>query len=325
MIKNKIQALFDPNRYHGWAKEKSYFEGWYYKLLSKDEQYAYAIIPGIAMDEQGKKQAFIQILDGKQHKAEYIKFKFEDFISAEDKFQVSIRNNHFNATSISLDLPQIQGKLQFKNQHPWPSSWYSPGIMGPFSFVPFMQCYHGILSMDHTIEGLLNLERKKMDFTGGKGYMEKDWGRSFPEAYFWLQSNHFKEDRVSLKCSVAKIPWMGTSFVGFIAGFLKGDELIQFTTYNFSRLKHSYADQHKVELLIESPHYRLEIFAERQKATALASPIMGFMDGRIEESMTSILNVKVINKKDKSIFYEGKGRNAGLEVAGDFPQIMTTA
>ena len=61
-------------------KSKNYFEGWYFKLVNHDGSEALAIIPGIAMDEQGNKQAFIQVLDGKRKSARYHKFVFEDFI-----------------------------------------------------------------------------------------------------------------------------------------------------------------------------------------------------------------------------------------------------
>jgi len=74
MLQKKIRSLFHPERYHGWGKSKKYFEGWYYKVLTADEKYAFAFIPGIAMDEEGNKQAFIQVLNGKKQTAEYHKF-----------------------------------------------------------------------------------------------------------------------------------------------------------------------------------------------------------------------------------------------------------
>ena len=41
-----------------------------------------------------------------------------------------------------LDLPNIKGKISFGDLFRWPSNLFSPGIMGPYSFVPFMECYH---------------------------------------------------------------------------------------------------------------------------------------------------------------------------------------
>ncbi|QII81181.1 hypothetical protein G7057_00970 [Jeotgalibaca arthritidis] len=41
----------------------------------------------------------------------------------------------------------------------------------------------------------------------GKGYIEKDWGRSFPKNYIWIQSNHFNDNQRSLFFSYAHIPY----------------------------------------------------------------------------------------------------------------------
>ena len=144
-LKNKIHALFNPEEYHGWGKEKKYFEGWYYKVIDASESTAFAFIPGIAMDENGDQQAFIQVLDGKSLTAKYHKFPASKFIPTALHFSVSIEDNIFEKNRFKLNLPNIKGELIFKQQVPWPSSWFSPGIMGPFSFVPFMQCYHGCL------------------------------------------------------------------------------------------------------------------------------------------------------------------------------------
>jgi tocopherol cyclase len=178
----KFNNLYHPENYHGYKRTKRYFEGWYYKVLTKDEKHAFAFIPGIAMDENGNKQAFIQVLDGINKTADYVKFEALDFIAKPDVFDLNIKNNHFTKSEITLDLEQVKGKLSFKNQVPWSSSLLSPGIMGPFSFFPRMECYHGILSMNHDIEGGITYKGEEIDFTGGRGYMEKDWGRSFPSA-----------------------------------------------------------------------------------------------------------------------------------------------
>jgi hypothetical protein len=322
MLQHKLRALFNPENYHGWGKQKSYFEGWYFKLISKDEKHAIAIIPGIAMDSSGNKQSFIQFLDGKKLTAEYFKFEADDFTANTQVFEVSIANNHFSSTEISLDIPQLKGNIRFKNQVPWPNSWYSPGIMGPFAFVPFMECYHGVLSMDHSIEGTLEIDGKSIDFSGGRGYMEKDWGHSFPSAYVWMQSNHFSKAGVSIKASVANIPWLTGSFVGFIAGLYFDGQLIQFTTYNSSHLIRSFVDEHNVEVVLTNKKYRLELRIVRDDATELASPIQGFMDGRISESMTSSIHVKLVRRKDSVILLDDSGRNLALEVAGNIPEIL---
>ena len=321
-IINKIHAFFNPEQFRGWGKKRRYFEGWYFKVVNNDESRAFAFIPGVAMDRQGNRQAFIQVLDGKRKTAIYHKFDFSRFIPSARKFQLEIGDNRFSEDHIQLDLPGAKGELWFSGNIPWPKPFYSPGIMGPYSFAPFMECYHGIVSMDHAIRGELLVDGARIDFNSGRGYIEKDWGRSFPSAYFWLQTNHFSEPGISLKASVAKIPWMRSSFTGFIAGLWLKNRLIRFTTYNSSVLKRSFADEQKLELVMENKQYRLEILAHRDKATSLASPIQGLMDGRIEESMTAKTEARLFDKRNKCILLDDTGRNSGLEVAGNISEIF---
>ncbi len=316
-----LQALFHPDQYQGWGKSKKYFEGWYYKVVNAEESIALALIPGIAMDAEGRKQAFIQVLDGKKRTADYFKFDVKEFRPKVGVFELAIAQNQFSNESIRLDLPSVKGELFFSDRTAWPKTFFSPGIMGPYTFVPLMECYHGILSMDHRIDGKLLLNGETVDFANGRGYMEKDWGKSFPSAYFWMQTNHFSQPGISLKASVAKIPWMGNSFIGFIAGLWLHDRLIQFTTYNGSKLVQSIADQKVVKLVMENENFRLEICAHREKSTQLAAPILGLMDGRIEESMTSLIDVQLFDRKNNILLLSDTGRNAGLEVAGTINEL----
>ncbi len=321
MIK-RIRSLFYPPEFQGWGKRSRYFEGWYFKLVDPSEKYAFAVIPGVAMDREGKKEAFIQVLDGKHKTADYHRFDYSQFKARPGEFSVSIGSNMFSERSIRVALPGLEGELSFVNNVPWPSKWHSPGIMGPYTFAPFMECYHGIVSMDHGISGELIIRGNAIDFRGGRGYIEKDWGRSFPSAYFWMQSNHFDEPGISLKASVARIPWVTGSFTGFIAGLWLQDKLYQFTTYNGTRLTRSQADQELVHLIMENKRCRLKLRAFRDHATELASPIRGFMQGRIEETMTSAVAVTMVDVTSGHVLFQGSGRNAGLEVAGDIGLIM---
>ncbi|MCG8308138.1 MAG: hypothetical protein MI975_12155 [Cytophagales bacterium] len=318
----KLQSFFNPERFQGWGKRKKYFEGWYYKAINKEETKAFAIIPGIAIDDTGEKLAFIQILDGKSRTSEYIRFPGQSFNAKSETLELDIDKNKFTEFSIELNLSHVKGRLDFEGNVPWPKPFYSPGIMGPYAFVPFMECYHGIVSMDHSISGTLQVNGEKIDFKEGRGYIEKDWGRSFPSAYTWMQSNHFNAQGISIKASVAKIPWIRNAFVGFIAGFWFDNALYRFTTYNRTRLVKCSINRELVEILFENKKYLLHILAKRDHATELASPILGVMDGRIEESMTSSIEVELTDKRSKSTIFHDTGRNAGLEVAGKIDEII---
>ena len=108
LIAQKIRGIWNPELYHGWGKKKRFFEGWYYKIVSKDEKSACAFIPGVAMNQNGNKQAFIQVLDGKKSTSEYIKFPFESFKANPKKHTIEINKNRFTTHSVDLDLPNIK-------------------------------------------------------------------------------------------------------------------------------------------------------------------------------------------------------------------------
>lgn len=314
----RLRAAWHPDEYHGWGIQQRYFEGWYFKVVSPDERHALAFIPGISMGEKGNAQSFIQVMDGKRCKAHFHRYKAEAFKPTNGHFSVAVGNSFFASDRIELDLPGVKGTLQFRNMAPWPKMLGAPGIMGWYSFVPFMECNHGVVSMNHQLEGTLALHLgehpETVDFTGGKGYIEKDWGRSFPRAYVWMQSNHFGGDeRASLMASVAHIPWLTGHFVGFISGFLLGDRLFRFATYTGAK-KFLSVDGQTLTLIFKQLRQELRIIATQAAGTALVSPLQGEMTGKINESLQATLQVELWEGGQR--IFEGVGRNAGLEVVG---------
>lgn len=41
------------------------------------------------------------------------------------------------------------------------------GIMGPFAYVHFTECYYGIVKMDHIVQGKLEIDEATVDFSNG--------------------------------------------------------------------------------------------------------------------------------------------------------------
>lgn len=304
-----------PEIFQGSTNWNNYFEGWYLKNVSKDLNNIISFIPGISLSKD--RHAFIQVVDGAKSEARYFKFPLKDFQYNKKKFDIHINDNHFSKEGCMLNLNNdeisISGKLNFSNHSSLPQSFLNPGIMGWFSYMPFMQAKHGVVSLDHKINGSLMVNNQAVDFTGGKGYIEKDWGTSFPKDYLWLQCNHFNNPSISLMLSVAKIPWLGKSFIGFL-GFLKIKEKIyRFATYNRSKIATlRKINQDDVEIIIQTKNLTINILAYGGKFQALKSPLKGEMSGRIKESITTRIKVRV--EKNNQIILEDQGYPTGFEV-----------
>jgi hypothetical protein len=196
--------------------------------------------------------------------------------------------------------------------------------MGWYAFVPYMECYHGVLSFDHNIEGSLETDGSRYDFTGGKGYIEKDWGVSMPSSWIWIQTNHFDEDAASLFGSVAKIPWRGSYFTGTIFGFYYQGKVFRFTTYTGAKVRRLRVDGRAIEINVEDKMFGLEIAADRQEGVDIPAPKLGDMTAKVKETLKSEIRVGLYqkNRGAREILFSGTGRNGGLEFVGDIGELL---
>ncbi|MDK2839699.1 MAG: tocopherol cyclase [Thermosipho sp. (in: thermotogales)] len=302
--------IYHPESYHGEGK-KNFFEGWYFKNTSSNGSYVFAIIPGISIGSDS--HSFIQVIDNRGY-SKYFRFEFSDFKFSNKPFWVKIKDNYFSLEKIKINLENFEGQLIFKGLKPWPVSIFSPGVMGPFGFLNFLECYHGILSFNHKVRGYLKVNGKEIDFNNGKGYIEKDWGISFPKSWIWSASNDFEKDE-SISISIATVPFFRNYFVGFIIGLYVRGKLYKFTTYNGSKIKNLEIFEDKIFLTVQKRKYKINVEIIKSEGNILIAPRQGEMVERISESLNAKVKVKLY--KGDELLFAGIGKNAGLEVVGN--------
>ncbi len=308
--------IFKPEVFQGKLSNTNYFEGWYFKHVSKDLDSVYSFIPGISLNSVNP-HAFIQVINGLTGETQYIEYPVSAFSYTTKYFQVQVGDSVFTADSMVLNinssLIKVNGRLSYSGSVKYPSSAISPGIMGWYSFVPYMECKHGVVSVTHRIDGTLTVDDGLCDFSGGKGYIEKDWGKSFPESWIWLQGNNFTNSDACVMMSIAKIPWLGSFFTGFL-GFLYFDgEFYPFSTYQKSEITGISMADEKLTLSFRGKKHHLKIVASLKQSGILLAPKSGKMSRRIKESVDSELDVVLTDLKGKEIFRDHASR-AGLEV-----------
>ena len=327
----RLKNIWRPENFHlqhRVGEGRSCFEGWYFKLVDGAGERPRAVIPGVFLGNEA--HAFIQLLDGRKGTSAYHRFPLSEFRADAAHFDISIGRSRFCREGIYLDIgareteaqQAVSGTIDFSDWHGWPVTLASPGVMGPYSFVPFMECNHGILSMDHRLSGSLTLDDDTAAYAGGRGYIEKDWGRGFPSGYVWTQSNHFGEEGVSISASVARIPWLTGSFRGFLIGFLRGDRLYRFTTYTGARIEQLSVDDRCYRIVVRDRVHRLEIHATRSGGGLLHAPYDQRMIERVAETMTSQVDICLKRLHGNSLLYEGTGVHGCLEVQGDLDAIL---
>lgn len=290
--------------YQGLDKRRSYFEGWYFKLCGAAGTLAF--IPGVSMDSQGGKEAFLQIVTPSQ--AFQLTYPFPCFAARTDRLAVRLPGGLFTAEGVSLDVRTsavtCRGLVHFGPLLP-PSS----DVMGPFRFVPGMECHHGVLSLAHALSGQITLQGETWDFDGGIGYIEKDWGRSFPSSYIWAQCNDLGDD-IAVMASAADIPFLGARFGGCIAIVEQGGRQYRFATYHGARIRRF----HPQALILEQGSHRLEIHPLEQAPVALRAPLTGRMTRTIREHPAC--RVRFRYSIEGWTIFDRVGTHAGFEYVG---------
>jgi hypothetical protein len=332
-----LGATMHPDGYHGAHERAGFFEGWYVKLVSRDRTASLAVIPGIFLgleDSDGQHdEAFVQVLDGTTGRSWYERYEAKDFHATTGRFDVTVGPNRFDATGVTLDLPQsgLKGRVDFATAFdPWPVTVRSPGIMGWYAWVPVMEAYHGVVSFGHGLAGSLSLGGAPLDFDGGRGYLEKDWGRAFPSGYIWMQSNHFVTPGVSLVASIAVIPWRRTQFRGFIVGVrMPGPDgqpvLFRFATYTHARTTSLTVDDDHVRWSLRSRSgMTLDLTAERRRGGLLHAPVRTEMHRRVEETLDARIQVTLSDHEGR-LLLDDFGEVGGLEVHGDLATLLAMA
>lgn len=322
-----IKKMRNPEIFQGNAKRKKYFEGWYFKMVSEDGSSILSVIPGISLSENGKRQhAFIQVIDGKTAETFYYNYPIEDFQFSKERFAIRIDENYFSKDRVILDIQNdsasFKGEIYMSDQIDLTNNKKkNKGIMGWYRFVPFMQTYHGVVSLTHNLNGSLKKDNKIYNFDNGLGYIEKDWGKSMPSAWIWMQSNNFSSENTSFMLSIANVPWLGSSFTGFLGFFHQNNLTQRFGTYTKAKLHLEVSNSDTVKITITDKEYTYHIKTYRNKSGILKAPVKGSMDRRISESIDAKLELMVVDKKSKIVFSDST-TIAGLEMVGDLEKLL---
>lgn len=241
------------------------FYGWYFKCQTETQ--TLAVIPALH-----QRTCSIQIIT--QDKVCTAVFPRDVWRQKDGR--ISIGESCFGRDGIELSVHtsevNAQGRLRFGEL-----TTLRYDIMGPFAFVPFLECRHSVHSMQHTVSGTVQLNGSSCSFQEACGYWEGDRGRSFPKTYAWTQCCF---DAGSLMLSVADIPLAGLRFTGTIGFVLWKDRAYRIATYLGARV------MQKQDGILRVVQGGLELEARLLQASGqpLQAPTKGAMVRTIHES-----------------------------------------
>ena len=281
------------------------FCGWYFRCQSKDR--TVALIPA-AHTVKGDRTGSLQIIT--EAGSLLVPFSREDVSVSPEHPRAVLGKSVFRENGIWLNAHTAQvsvsGELRFG-----PLSPIRYDIMGPFRYVPFMECRHSVASMRHTVNGNLCVNGTSYHFANAAGYLEGDRGRSFPRRYAWTQC--FFEGG-SLMLSIAEIPLGALRFQGII-GIVCVDGLeYRFATYLGAKAEKLSDGQ----IVVRQGRTVLSAALLEKRAHSLKAPACGAMSRNIRENVAcraayrfSIGNRKILDLESSRAAFEYEYPDSG--------------
>lgn len=266
----------------------NYFCGWYFKC--QNEKHTIALIPA-CHQTKGMKYYSLQLVTNE--KAWYLPY-MEGQVSQNglSGFTV-VGKNIFCRQGIMLNIKMpeltVSGLLRFGRLTP-----IRTDIMGPFRFVPRMQCRHSVISMAHTVSGSVQINGTDYRFENALGYIEGDRGYSFPSKYAWTHT-FFKGG--SLMMSAAEIPIGAFRFTGVISVIRWQGKEYRLATYNGAYLEKIQGG----EIIVRQGRLRLTAKRLEESAHGLMAPVAGAMKRTIREN-PSCRAYYCLQKDGKTLF-----------------------
>jgi hypothetical protein len=180
-------------------------------------------------------------------------------------------------------------------------------IMGPFQYLP-TPCKHTIISMRHQVKGKMQLDDKCIEMNRGIGYMEADYGTSFPRNYFWTQANAKKCMAPQIFASIATLPICRREIQGCIAVILYQGKEYRLATYLGAKvliIKESLA-------IIRQGRWTLCIHMDKaRRPQELLAPFRGKLNRKINEDIKCVIRYTFYHGTHK--VFDWTTRNASME------------
>lgn len=250
---------------------KNEFGGWYFKSQSATQTLA---VIAAFHKTNGQASCSIQIINDEG--AWNVPFPADAGRLAPDGFTTAIGESCFgeDGLTLSVNTPdcRAEGKLTFG-----PLTPPCGDIMGPFRFVPFLECRHAVRSLWHTVTGEVTVGGVVYRFQDDNGYIEGDRGRSFPRVYLWT---HCNSGRNAVMLSVAEIPIGPVRFTGLLSTVWWEGKEYRLATYLGARATYI----GKNTAVIRQGDAELIVRLLEKKAHPLHAPANGAMTRTIRES-----------------------------------------
>jgi tocopherol cyclase len=187
---------------------------------------------------------------------------------------------------------------------------------GLLSYLPIFEPGWQILMAHGLATGWIEWQGERYDFTNAPAYSEKNWGRSFPQKWFWVNCNSFDET-VGLAVTAGggrrQVLWT-TEEVGMI-GIHYRDKFYEFVPWN-SQVSWQIQPWGEWRIQATNGDVRVELIGTTESAgTLVSTPTERGLVLCCRDTLQGLLSIDLRTLEGKQII-NANSNVAGLEVGG---------
>jgi tocopherol cyclase len=340
------QALQTPHSgYHWDGYSQNFFEGWYYRITIPEIKESFAFMYSIEDPSGVASAGTAQILGAGEQYGYQVFPGVDGFWASRDNLGLGHWNTHnltitpqllsiddFNqhiTTGYQATATLNQGILNIPGQSPcrwcyqiqpiygWGNpQWFQQSTGGLLSFLPIFEPGWQVLMAHGLATGWIEWQGNRYEFTEALAYSEKNWGRSFPQKWFWLNCNCFEgEPNLALTAGGGRrqvLTWMEE--VAMIGIHYQG-EFYEFVPWN-AQVHWQIDPWGKWQMQADNYFYQVELTGHTDLAgTMVQVPTDQGLVYRCRDTTHGLLSLTLRDRSGK-IIISATSALAGLETGG---------
>ncbi|MGM0478329.1 MAG: tocopherol cyclase family protein [Bacteroidota bacterium] len=304
--------LLHRKRWVAKSSKSEAFEGYYFKISDREGQVVIFIVGICRRNDEAF--AFLQVAHHRSSKPQLYKYPLSSLLASKTDVSFQLGNNHFSAEGIYIREKDCSVRLTFDTVSAWKRTSLHPSIMGPLAYVPGVECKHDIIASHLHATGECRIAHQKIHFHRGDGYIDKNWGTSFPSSYYWGHAHAFSASNLSIQFAKGKPKW-GVIQPEVHVGFIRLENSITtFSSHNGGKLELFNEKENQTKIILKNRKWKVELVISNAASTSLYAPHKGQLSQSISESIGGYSEVTI---------YRKDGTNDHQKILRDFSHSTT--
>lgn len=282
----------NPTQLQGNFSKSNYFEGWFQKIYSQEHNVSFIIIYGFATANSTEEMGFIQLYFPNQ---EVIRLNFhkDDLYLNRKKHIVKFGSQLISRERIYISTDTFQIDLTISTDK---HSTFKQKTMGNFYLIRGLPCYHCVIQNNSNVSGEIAINQMHYKLTNANGYLEKNWGTSFPDNYIWLHAIELNNPDNQLLFSQADIIYRNKIHRKHL-GYVKINGVYRdLRRVKKQHISYQQLNPNEFQITIDDIIVELIIPKEKTKNIVFDSPKNGKMCSNITHHSDISVSLKKIDK-----------------------------